>query len=444
MTCALRISSGPLAGVALALAIGLWPALAESNASARKQAIELRAELSARLEDARGSRNVHDEWLSQLGAAQDLMDQATRQHGEKSYAQAVMAYREALATLDGALERADALLAEYLHSGKSLLNDENYEEAADLFREAQHIQASHPEVSQGLNDAQHGIEAASMLREAERLIKAGDLDAAQEKLAELPSSWKSEQLQRVQGRIAQRRSDGQFTRLMDKAHEAMAASEWGRAREVLQQALNLRPDSQVAEEWLARAQEGAGEAAQREVEAKVRALLAEEQWCELAEAGEPLLSTPSRFVEDVQRAGSLCPLEKDLDRLLEAPEKLNRRSLQARIDDVATRARSMKLGLRLGDKFDKLRSEKERWSSKVRVSVYSDADATLRLHSTHLGKVTRRKPLIFEIAPGDYPLAVRREGQKVETCSLALRPGAPVSVQLKQQHPCQIQAPKPS
>lgn len=428
--------------VLAALALGTppaSPALAQGKASAREQAIVLRAELSARLEDAEDSRNSHNEWLSQLRAAQNLMDQATGQHSEKNYAQAVGTYQQAIALLDAALERGPALLAEILDSGTSLLNSEDYENAAERFREAEQIDPGNPEAAQGLADAQQGIEAAAKLREAERLIDAGDASAARQKLAGLPAGWKSSRLQRVRSRIDEGASEERFNQRMGEAHEAMAASEWERARQALERARILRPDSQLIDELLSQASKEADEAVHRQVEAKVRELLAEERWSEIAEVGAPLLGSASRFVEDVRLAQLLAALEADLDQLLEQPEMLNSPSRQARVNDAVTRAQSLQSGVRVGGKFDRLLSEKERWGRPVRVSVHSDTDATIRLHTRDVGKVKRRKPLRFDIRPGNYPLAVRRPGQVVETCELALRPDSPVSVQLSLNRPCQIQ-----
>lgn len=278
-----------------------------------------------------------------------------------------------------------------------------------------------------------------MLREAERLIDAGDAGAAQQKLAELPADWQSRRLQRVRSRIDESRNEGQFNRLMYEAHEAMAASAWNRALQALERARVLRPDSQLTNELLEQVSKEADETAQRQVEAKVRELLVGERWSEIAEVGAPLLNRASRFVEDVRRAQSLATLEADLDQLLEQPEMLNKPSMQARVNDAATRAQSLQCGVRVGGKFDKLLAEKERWGRKVRVSVHSDTDATIRLHTRNVGKVRRRKPLRFDIRPGNYPLAVRRPGRVVETCELALRPDSPVSVRLSLDRPCRIQ-----
>lgn len=212
-----------------------------------------------------------------------------------------------------------------------------------------------------------------------------------------------------------------FNRLMTQAHRLVAQAQWEAAVQVLQQAVQLRPNSRAANDLLKQAQLLSAQEQRKTAIGKFNDALHTEDWVTAVNLSSSI-DTPSHEVSlNIERAKHLNLLEQEVNRLLEQPELLARSSGQQSFKRVLSTNNSLDAGERIQSKIAQLNELNVVWTQPIQVKLKSDRRSSVLIRpGKELGKF---QSLTIELLPGEYRLIARRTGFREVSQPIILQPG---------------------
>ncbi|NIR27761.1 MAG: hypothetical protein GWN84_00150 [Gammaproteobacteria bacterium] len=366
-------------------------------------------------------------WASEaFAAASRRVAASDTAFADGRFADALDGYSRALEALRAIHESRDERLRRALAAGAAAIEAGDGEAAARQFRVALAVDPDDARAQAGLERARIIVEVGALLAEGRRHEASGDeqraLDAYRRALELDPQAAEARTAaERISARIDARR----FREAMSAGLEALAAGRFDAARQALERARALKPDSPALADAMARLEEAATRARIRRRLDEARRLEREERWGEALAAYEQVLAVDDS-VQSAQtgarRADELARLHARLDRYLDDPSRLTSdQPLQAamRLQDAARAMENR--GERLERKLGMLDVLIERALTPVPVTFVSDNRTEVLLYRVgNLGRFEQRELML---RPGRYTALGRRPGYRDVRLEFRLNPG---------------------
>ena len=217
---------------------------------------------------------------------------------------------------------------------------------------------------------------------------------------------------------------------MTAVHLAIQQKRWDEASHLLEEALQLEPNSTAAQElrdFVVMQQEILH---QQELAQKFTDAIRIEQWSEAEEIAKNMKTQNSDIHEQIHRSKTLVNAEQLVDRLLSNPKRLSRPSGQSEVHRLTSLTENVNPGARVGEKLSRLRELSHDWTTPVVVNLNSDRHTTVILRpGRSLGRFRSQK---VQLMPGEYVLIGRRDGFREVRRSLRLDPNdEPKTIEIK-------------
>lgn len=409
------------------------PLSRQELAALRQQAEDLLAELleqRQQLEDRSADSWGEELWESYATASRRGDDALLA----SDVGEAVEQYRLALKTGESLFERSREIMTNALTAGDQAIEAGNSELARNQFALVLTVDPENQRAQRGQKRAENLPAVLDAMRRGDALTKGGDLDAAanayREALATDPN-WEPARtaLASVTARIA----DNRFESLITDGFSALDAKRYDHATEAFSDALAMRPDSDVASDGLAQAEQGQLLNSILMAEVRGQAFEKREMWDEaMARYREALAADPTlKFaIEGLDRAQYRADLEAKLKALVDTPNRLLN-------DDVLGEARQLLEEARKiedpGPAHESLTSKLadliEIASTPISVTLVSDDATEVTVYRVgELGTFNTRQ---LELKPGQYIAVGSRRGYRDVRETFSVLPGrenGPVTV----------------
>ncbi|MCY4130449.1 MAG: hypothetical protein OXG15_14540 [Gammaproteobacteria bacterium] len=221
-----------------------------------------------------------------------------------------------------------------------------------------------------------------------------------------------------------------FNQHMTAVHRAIEQKRWKEASRLLEEALQLQPNSNAAQDlrdFVASQQQLLD---QQDLAERFTAAIQVEHWTEASKISKGIKTQDSATLEQIERSEILVTAEQLADRLLSDPKRLSRPSVQSEVSRLRSLTEDVDPGNRVGEKLSKLRKLSHRWTTPVVVNLNSDGNTTVILRpGRSLGQFRSQK---IRLMPGEYVLIGRRDGFREVRRSLQLDPnGQPMNIEIK-------------
>jgi Tfp pilus assembly protein PilF len=286
--------------------------------------------------------------------------------------------------------------------------------------------AAAPATPAASQDAEQAEAMSQRLASAERQAAAGNLSAAQSDFQEAlrldPQSQAArEGLQRVKSRLAAE----EFRRWMAEGFAALNAGDLMNARARFLKAKGLRPEAPEVQEALSQAENRLRTA--RIESARQKALAAEqrEDWAAALGAYEEALElepTLQFAQEGRQRAARLVTLERRITFFVNQPGLLDSdfqlQSATRLLQDIHA---APPVGSRIHAEAGKLEALVQTAKTPVRVVLESDSQTEISVY--RIGRLGRFGTRELSLRPGAYTVVGSRDGYRDERLELVVKPG---------------------
>ena len=221
-----------------------------------------------------------------------------------------------------------------------------------------------------------------------------------------------------------------FDRLMTEAHRAIDQEQWDKASRVLEETLQLKPNSVAAQDLRDSVARQRELIRQQDLTQTFAVAMRDERWTDAKEIAQNMKTQNSDVLKQIRRSEILANAEQLADRLLANPQRLSRPSTQNEISRLRNLTANLDMGRRVGEKVERLNELNRRWTIPVVINLNSDGRTNVILRpGRSLGRFRSQK---IELMPGDYELIGRREGFREERQSLRLSPNMePKTIEIK-------------
>lgn len=406
---------------------------AEELAALEAEAERLLAEIltqTSRLEEQGAAGWGGDDWIeyterSKAGDSAFL---------DKRFQDAVTAYRDTLATGAALFERSTQAVERALAAAGDAFAAGNPELAIAQYDFVLGIDPENADAHNGRARAERLPEVLALVREADGLRDAGELDGAIERYRQalaIDSRWAPAQAG-LDGTAA-RRDNERFEGLLSAGYAALAEQEYGRAAEQFHAALAMRPNAAAAREGLVQAEESAKLNEIALAEARALAFERRERWDQAIAQYEAALATDPTLAfakSGLERATARADLDAKLANLIANPTLLFQDRLLADagalLDDAAAVAEP---GPRLAEQQTELARLMRLATTPLPVELRSDALTEVTVYRVGpLGVFTVKE---LELKPGTYTAIGSRNGYRDVRRMFTVLPGRaaePISV----------------
>ena len=217
---------------------------------------------------------------------------------------------------------------------------------------------------------------------------------------------------------------------MTSTHQAVDLKQWDEAQRLLDEVLQLNPDSVAAkdlQEFVTRQLELQH---QQDLAKRFVAAVQNEHWNDAIEIAKNLKTRNSEVLEQTQRSETLITAEQLADRLLANPQRLSRPSTQNEVSRLRNLTDNIDTGKRIGKKLERLYEMSLLWTTPVVINLSSDGYTNVILRpGRNLGRFRSQQ---VQLMPGEYELIGRRDGFREVRRSLRLDPNAePRNIEIK-------------
>lgn len=304
----------------------------------------------------------------------------------------------------------------------SLLEEDRYSEAIPHLQNLEQWLPPSPRVSEGIIHANQGKQLNALVTRIEEYVEAQAFDEAEAELANFPAGFWQKRIDIVRMSLSEYRREQSFNTLMSQGLENLDAGRWQSAHDSFQAALNLSPNSVVAQESLDEARAHITSTKLATLRDTLAIQESTEQWEkmlqtlaqieQLASSEETrasrlnvqhLLSTEDQLAQAVSKAS--VPMTKqvrsEVQALLEATEELDSHK-------------------RIHEQRSLLKKEFDRNTKRVSVTVISDGETNVLVRPGQtLGKFTKKELSIY---PGSYDFIGRRKGYHETRQTITIEP----------------------
>ena len=221
-----------------------------------------------------------------------------------------------------------------------------------------------------------------------------------------------------------------FDRLMTEAHHAIDHEQWDEASRLVEETLQLKPNSVAAQDLRDSVARQRELIRQQDLTQTFAVAVRNERWADAKEIAQNLKTQNSDVLEQIQWIETLANAEQLADRLLASPERLSRPSTQDEVSRLQNLTANVDLGKRIGEKMARLNELNRDWTMPVVIKLNSDGRTNVILRpGRNLGRFRSQK---IQLMPGDYQLIGRRDGFREVRQSLRLSPNMePKTIEIK-------------
>jgi tetratricopeptide (TPR) repeat protein len=405
----------------------------EERAALRAQAEDLLAELlEQRLElEGRSAASWGEaDWEAYETAAR-LADEALL---ADDVTEAVAQYELALATGEALFRRSEEIMTNALAAGEAAIDAGNPVLAANQFALVLGVDPDNRRALAGQARAGKLPGVLDAMRRGDALALDGDDEAAAEAYREalaIDSGWEPARaaLQTVTARIAENR----FDTLITEGFTALDSQRFDGAAEVFGEALTMRPDSDVAQDGLAQAEQGSLMNSIMMAEVRAMAFERRELWDEaIARYREALATDPTLefAIEGLERAQRRADLAAKIEALIGTPGRLLNDEGRADANLVLEEARAIEdPGPEHAAQTERLARLIDVASTPVSVTLVSDNATEVTLY--RVGELGTFMTHELSLKPGEYTAVGARRGYRDVRETFTVLPGAengPVTV----------------
>ncbi|MDZ7825980.1 MAG: hypothetical protein U5R48_08185 [Gammaproteobacteria bacterium] len=332
---------------------------------------------------------------------------------ERDYEAAQDRYRKAVAELETLDARAATLADERIEAGRAALAEGDSQAATEAFELALAIRPDSEPARIGLERAQVLDRVLEQVRQARRLARDGELEAARTRLREAleldaRSTPAREALAEVEAALTERR----FTETMSAGYRALGQQRFDEAREQFRAAGELDPDAAAVDTALELVESEARDHRIGQLRSEATRLAEEEQWTRAAEVHaealelDPTLAFARRGLE---QARSRSELDTRLEETLAHPERLNDDAALDGARQLLARAREAEpRGPRLTRQLEELSELVRVVAIPVPVTLVSDGHT--RVHLLRVEQLGTFEQRTLELRPGAYVAVGSRIG----------------------------------
>jgi hypothetical protein len=395
------------------------------------------ARLKQQAEDQRAAINERLEKLSARAAAQwggeefqratDELAAGDKEFEAREFEAAAKRFAAMEPLIDAVEKRAPAVLAEQLKAGAAALRDGRSEDARNAFELAAKIEPANQVAAKGLKRAATLDEVLNLVATAERLEKEGNAVAAAENFRKaLALDAEAPRATEALARIASRQASDAFAAAMAKGYSALAAADYGQARNSFEAARRIRPDAPQIGQALRQIEQEQRTGAISVKLKDAQQLEAQEKWADALKEYRAVLQLDSTIAaanEGVQRVEPRSVLNEQLELYLTQPERLFSQPVRAAARDTLARAKAISApGPLLTQQTQKLSDWLARADVPVAVALRSDNFTQVTIYRVGaLGTFEQRS---LQLAPGSYTVVGTRPGYRDVRREINVAPGS--------------------
>ena len=365
-------------------------------------------------------------WMSgDLEAAKALYDEGMILYQDQYFGDAAKKFQPALALLTELDTGFESLLENMKQEAASDLDKERFESATETYQQILEWIPDSLEAGSGLENAQLGLEYQIIVMDANRLFKAGEVDAASQRIMEIPTGWSTKDLRQLRQNISAFKRDSRFRELMTRGYSLMDAERWVDAGKVFMQALVESPDSQIAKDVLQEARNQLKDQNLESLTSDLAKYAGEEDWdsaLHVANQIHTLTPDDKDLEEMIELLKERIDIEARIDEQLVDVEQLPTNSKRMAVKTLLETADHERFGVRIAGKRSRLQHYFDEISTPVKVTLLSDGKTNVMIRpGSGIGQF---KEIELNILPGKYVIRGRRVGYREELQHLTLLPGS--------------------
>lgn len=382
--------------------------------------------------DARGrASNVRDElkpvtdgpWSSAaLAEAENAFAEATALFADEFFGKSIALFDQSFSQFTKLKSRLEEALEDRRREVAEAATTRRFDDALAALNDLEKWGAG--DVSAARSNIFFMIADRDDLERARLSLELGDMDAAKRVLNGLRTSVFSGERKALLGRISSIEADAEFSKLVSLGMSSLEDKNYSLAKSYFLKAKRIDAKSVTVLsnlELIAKLQRSI-EVEQLQNE-RGRAL-SDENFVEALELTDRLetMGAPVSVGEQKEFLRNVIEIERQIDLLQPQLTSLSssrlRRSVEKLISDFDLAADPQKFGVRVNEKFNKLKLRYDQLSEKVILIVTSDGKSEVRLLPG--GKLGTFKEITLKVFPGSYKLSARCSGlkEKVEPLSV--------------------------
>jgi hypothetical protein len=395
-------------------------------AKLKQQADDQRAAVADRLQKI--TARAAEQWAGEdFRRANEELAAGDKDYEAREYASAKDHFAAVDPLLASMEERAGGVLAEQLKAGAKALDEGRSADARAAFELAGKIDAGNKVAAQGLKRAGTLDQVLALLTSADQFEKQGNVNAAMEKFRkalalDAETSRAKEGIARIEAKLA----GDAFASAMARGYGALAAADYGKAREAFEAARKIRPDAPEIPQALRQIEQ---EQRTRVIAAKLQnaqELEQQEKWAEALKEYRAVLELDSTIAagnEGVARTSPRASLNEQLEMYLTQPERLFSQPVRAAArETLATATAISPAGPVLQRQIATLNQWLVRADKPVPVALQSDNVTQVTIYRVGaLGAFDQRS---LELVPGSYTVVGTRPGYRDVRREIQVTPGA--------------------
>ena len=339
------------------------------------------------------SKITNPPWMSgDLEAAKALYDEGMILYQDQYFGDAAKKFQPALALLTELDTGFESLLENMNQEAASDLDKERFESATEKYQQILEWVPDSLEAGSGLENAQLGLEYQIIVMDANRLFKAGEVDAASQRIMEIPSGWSTKDLRQLRQNIGAFKRDSRFRELMTRGYSLMDAERWEDAGKAFMQALVESPDSQIAKDVLQEARNQLKDQNLESLTSDLAKYAGEEDWdsaLHVATQIHTLTPDDKDLEEEIDLLKERIDIEARIDEHLVDVERLPTNSKRRAVKTLLETDHE-RFGVRITGKRSRLQHYFDEISTPVKVTLLSDGKTNVMIRPGS-GLVNSRK-----------------------------------------------------
>ena len=372
------------------------------------------------------SKITNPPWLSgDLEAAKALYDEGMTLYQDQYFGDAAKKFQPALALMEELDTAFESLLENLKQEAASDLDKERFESATEKYQQILEWIPDSTEAGSGLENAQRGLEFQTIVMDANRLFNAGEVDAANQRIMEIPAGWSTKDLRQLRQNIAAFKRDSRFRELMTRGYSLMDAERWEDAGKVFMQALVESPDSTIAKEVLQEVRNQLKDQNLESLASDLAIYAGEEDWISalnVVNQIHKLTPDDKDLEEEIDLLEERIDIELRVDEHLVDVKQLPTNSKRMAVKTLLETADHERFGVRIAGKRSRLQHYFDEISTPVKVTLLSDGKTNVMIRpGSGIGQF---KEIELNILPGKYVIRGRRVGYREELHQLTLLPGS--------------------
>ena len=375
---------------------------------------------------AKLSKTTNPLWMTgNLEEAKALYDEGMILYQDQYFGDAAKKFEPALALLIELDTGFESLLENLKLEAANDLDKERFESATEKYQQMLEWIPDSLEARSGLENARQGLQFQTIVLDAKRLFNAGEIDAARQRIMEIPGGWSTKDLRQLRQNIGTFKRESRFRELMTRGYSLMEAERWAEAGKVFMQALVESPDSTIAKDVL---QEARNHILDRNLESLMSDLAkfaGDEDWVSALHVVNQIHTlTPDNkdLEEEIDLLEERIDIEARIDEQLVDVEQLPTNSKRMAVKTLLETADHERFGVRIAGKRSRLQRYFDVITTPVKVTLLSDGKTKVMIRPG--SEIGHFKQIELNILPGKYVIRGRRVGYREELQQLTLLPGS--------------------